>query len=639
MVVGAGDMNNTSHVTGELCQICNNVHHPCYPCVQRICVISTPGTGIDESVSLVSAQVGGRYEFDGVLASRQEYLPFNHMFSVKVYTGQYLHVTEFCVQGSCQCIYFLDNIPHVLKPCRFAASMYLSDGYGKNEMFVLSGMCRGFRVVDGTPNISYSASNYKSILQEGMREKMDDTIKKELRSGQISVAKTPPRCTHALGGILRPDGRIRPITDCSKPLISVNDYMSSTAPRFTFASIDCTRDLVTKGSFGAVVDISNAYRNVLIYPPHREYVGITWSSDGITTCYVDNVLCFGLRSAPSIFNSVSEFVTGFMLWAGIQVVGYLDDFFLACPSEEECQFWQEYLIDFLYYLGFKVNFSKVSPPSNSPKYLGILLDLTNMVFCLPEEKLVRAERAVSALMGKKWVSYKALEQVTGYLAHCASIIKSGRTFSRRIYGFLKATKGKRRVRLSENIRLDLQWWSKFLRVFNGCCPIDRNSTPNHEVFTDASDTGFGGWYNGDYFYGFWVDTPDRCKHFESPPKSQDIKGANINVKELWPVMVALKRWGSQWVRDHVLFRSDNTQVLCMLASGRSVNRQAMHMLRELFWHVALNHLTISALHIPTKENNFADLLSRLFPMLSKKSIEIPQSGPKELLSCCCSPTT
>lgn len=106
-------------------------------------------------------------------------------------------------------------------------------------------------------------------------------------------------------------------------------------------------------------------------------------------------------------------------------------------------------------------------PSRYPKFLGNILDLNDMVFCLPEEKLARAERAVSALILKTWVSYKVIERVTGYLAHCATIVKGGKTFCRRIYSFMKATKGRRRVRISENIGLDLHWWSSFLRVFNG----------------------------------------------------------------------------------------------------------------------------------------------------------------------------
>lgn len=112
-------------------------------------------------------------------------------------------------------------------------------------------------------------------------------------------------------------------------------------------------------------------------------------------------------------------------------MGYLDDFFLSCDSERECESWQRYLIDFLFYLGFKINNGKVAPPSHSLRYLGIVLE--KMMFCLPEDKLSRAEKAIRALLGKKWVPYKSFEKVTGYLAHCATIVKDSRTFCRRMY--------------------------------------------------------------------------------------------------------------------------------------------------------------------------------------------------------------
>lgn len=195
----------------------------------------------------------------------------------------------------------------------------------------------------------------------------------------------------------------RPITDCSRPFLSVNDYMLATAPKFTFSSINDTRAL-SEGSFGAVIDISNAYRNILIYPPHRRFMGIKWEVNNEVLYYVDNALCFGLRSAPAIFNSVTKFIPSFMYVMGLKVVGYLDDYFLAGNTAAECTFWQSYLINFLNFLGFKVNYDKVIPPSRTPRYLGIVLDLENMMFCLPEDKLCRAESAVNKLLSKKWVS-------------------------------------------------------------------------------------------------------------------------------------------------------------------------------------------------------------------------------------------
>lgn len=114
-----------------------------------------------------------------------------------------------------------------------------------------------------------------------------------------------------------------------------------------------------------------------------------------------------------------------------------------------------------------------------------------MVFKLPEEKVLRADKAVKDVLPKRWASYKSMERLTGYLAHCSTLIKGGRTFCRRLYELLKVTKGRRRIKLPGTIKLDLQWWSSFLRVFNGRCPITRLGQPDCEVYTDASTLGLG----------------------------------------------------------------------------------------------------------------------------------------------------
>lgn len=134
---------------------------------------------------MVSGTRSGRYEINDSLVERGDYLPHNHVFSVKVYQGQYLYIADLCVQGSCQCIYFLDGIPHIVKPCRFAASLYIKASHSENDIFVLTGICRGFHVLDCMPDLGYSASDYNSITRGDMKDKMDSTVQSELIAGQI----------------------------------------------------------------------------------------------------------------------------------------------------------------------------------------------------------------------------------------------------------------------------------------------------------------------------------------------------------------------------------------------------------------------------------------------------------------------
>lgn len=306
------------------------------------------------------------------------------------------------------------------------------------------------------------------------------------------------------------------MVDCSRPGHSINNFMQSTAEKFCFSKVEDTRQLICEGGWGSVVDISNAYRHVQVFSPHREFTGFVWDLGEGPRYYRDNYLCFGLRSAPSIFNSVSNMVVRLMLRMGIQCQGYLDDYFLAAPTYPLCRSRQEFLIQLLNNRGFEVNESKVTLLSRSPKYFGVIIDMESMLFRLPEEKLLKTSALVSKLLVAKYCSRKDLERVTGYLAHVSVLVKGGRTFCRRLYSLLKATTGKRRIQFGALYRADLIWWEKFLRVFEGHCKIFPKSVVPYHVFTDSSGSGYGAWYRDKFLFGFYSDLMPTHVHMFFP---------------------------------------------------------------------------------------------------------------------------
>lgn len=483
----------------------------------RICVVNTPTSDDCTQVEFVLPYKGSCYNFDQQLSERSAILPTGYLFSVRVYSGQYLHIGTRCHAGICDCIYYLDYIPSMLKPCRLAAIMSHLKLLTEKDMFVLTGVCQGFKIIDSNVDLNYSLDNYNSILSDDMYHQMCKTIFSEVKSGQISQVREPASCVHALGAVVRPDGRLRPITDCSRPKISINDHMLDTAVKFKFSHIEDTRVMVSPQGFGGVVDISNAYRSVLIYPPHRKFVGFQWKFGTKSIHFVDNALCFGLKSAPSIFNSLSDLVVRIMRSNNKPCLGYLDDYFISGKTYDECELNQKTLINLLTNIGFKVNTMKVVTPSHAPKYLGIIVDLERMVFRLPQEKLDKTAKKVSEILISPWCSRKSLERITGLLAHCSVLVRGGRTFCRRLYSLLKATQGKRRVRLAKVFVQDLKWWDSFLKVFDGTCPIFPPLFPEHHFFTDASSSGFGAWHCNDFLFGFWGSHIYGCEHLSSPP--------------------------------------------------------------------------------------------------------------------------
>ena len=60
-------------------------------------------------------------------------------------------------------------------------------------------------------------------------------------------------------------------------------------------------------------------------------------------------------------------------------VSYIDDFFLACETYEECKEALLYLINFVRKLGLRVSWNKVVSPAKNATFLGVDIDTNDCV--------------------------------------------------------------------------------------------------------------------------------------------------------------------------------------------------------------------------------------------------------------------
>jgi hypothetical protein len=156
------------------------------------------------------------------------------------------------------------------------------------------------------------------------------------------------------------------------------------------------------------------------------------------------------------------------------------------------------------------------------------------------------------------------------------------------------------VRLSGKAKMDMKWWLKGLKLFNGKCHFVCDVPyPSYCFATDACETGGGGFLGEDWFYTNWeLDSPELCGH-------------HINELELATVVVALHGWGSMMSHTHVRIRSDNMATVSALNKSTSRSPALMPLIHEIYWLSVLHDLTLSCVHIPGVSNVLADRLSRL----------------------------
>ena len=166
-----------------------------------------------------------------------------------------------CKDGSCACRHKVGLVYSQLKPCGLG-SWLLSNisAFSEADVYVVYGSYYGFPILDVTQVKPYECANYTSITEgEGFLQ-MSKRIEKELESEKNSICTEKPKCIHALGTLFKSNGKIRPITDCKRPLKkSINNAMETSCYSFSYANIDNVANLLQKNDYLCVVDIDNAY--------------------------------------------------------------------------------------------------------------------------------------------------------------------------------------------------------------------------------------------------------------------------------------------------------------------------------------------------------------------------------------------
>ena len=206
--------------------------------------------------------------------------------------------------------------------------------------------------------------------------------------------------------------------------------------------------------------------------------------------FVDTVLPFGLRSAPTIFK---EALSHIKKKDGVKEVDhYVDDFSLVgLPQSKACQEDFDTASGTCSRVGFPVAGEKTEGPATRITLYGIELDSVRLQLRLPQEKL----KKLRAMWKRRKVCTKReLQSLAGHLSHACKVIRPGRCFLRGLFGLISQFR-----RQDHMIRLnsaDLEWWHIFATSWNGVSMMHegtKNRDGEAEIWSDASGSwGCGG---------------------------------------------------------------------------------------------------------------------------------------------------
>ena len=479
--------------------------------------------------------------------------------------------------------------------------------------FLLAGIVHGFRITTaGAEFVSVDCKNYSSATCSENYDKVEAQIHMEIDSGRYIEVKDKPTIISSMGAVPKSDpAKIRLIHDCSRPLgRNLNSY--ATVDAVTYDTVDEATRLLPPGGFMAKVDLRSAYRSVPIHKDCYEATGLRWTFTGQDepTYLIDTRLPFGASMSPGVFQRLTSSVQRMMRRRGFCVLVYLDDFLVLAETAEDCFVAFTVLVDLLQKLGFTINWDKVVFPCQRLTFLGVLIDSVNRTVALPEDKLQNLRELLLTWSTKKRATKLQLQQLIGKLAWAARVIKGGRTFVRRLIDLMCSLKHKHHhLRLTSSARADITWWSHFCTLFNGTANfIADEPVPDHIFTTDACSVGGAAYFAGDWFYSNW--------HIDFPALAEK----HINLKELFAVVLATRRWAHTWKDLRVVVYTDNQTTQHLLNKATSRDHIVMSWLREIFWLSATFNFHLTARYIPGHENVISDTLSRLHDKQHKQNL-------------------
>lgn len=348
---------------------------------------------------------------------------------------------------------------------------------------------------------------------------------------------------------------------------------------------------------GYKVDLNRAFRQIPMCPRDWSLLGTYWEG----AIFLDKVAVMGSRTGPLACQRVTNMLRHFMADMGFEVSNYVDDFM---GIELITDIWQAYgtIKNLLRDVGVNEALDKAVPPCYIIEFLGILFDLLTLTMSIPADKMQDLRLEVSHWLNKSMVSRKQLERLLGKLQFAGTCIRPGRVFVSRLIDTLKHMPQDEDVLVPMNDHLmkDLWWWHTGMQEHNGVSMMWLMDWTLEEglAATDSCLTGMG------------AVLGDQCFRTQLPECIIQDSEWGIAHLELLAIIVFVQVFVDILPKRRLVLRCDNSAVVSIVNTGRSKNQLLQRCLRWLSYLLLRMECMIKLVHIASKDNEEADILSR-----------------------------
>lgn len=502
-------------------------------------------------------------------------------------------------------------------------------GYNRRARdFLIRGFKYGFRIGYAGAADTVISENHKSTVR--FSNACKDLLNVELSAnrlyGPFSVSPYNYYHISPIGVVPKKEaGKFRLIHDLSFPKgCSVNDGIPNDIKSVSYEPLDLAIAYIMSQGPGVTVskvDIKSAFRICPVHPDDWHLLGLQWEGK----MYFDKNLAMGLATSCNIFESFSTALKWIALkfLNNVYIAKILDDFLLITAVNHPRPDLAYLVLKAIFsYLNVPLAPDKCVAPCKELVYLGLVIDVTNMCIKLPDDKVKRCEKAILALLPKKKVRLREIQEICGLLQFACRAIVPGRAFLRRLYDAIKGVSNPVYfIRLSPEIKADLLVWLNFLSSYNGRTMFlaKLENSPEFFITTDAAKSvGFGAICGDLWLHGVW------------PPEWRE---QCIAVLELYPIIVSVATWAHLFANKSVHVYTDNIALVPVINKQTAPDPALMYLIRKLVLLLLKYNILLRASHIEGRLNVAADALSRghigLFQANLPSAASLPSTIPPE----------
>ena len=425
-------------------------------------------------------------------------------------------------------------------------------------------------------NIPYLESQF--ITQE---------VKRMLDCGAILQLNEPPLICSPIHAVPKKNGKFRLVID----MRYLNSHL--VVPKFKMEGLDTLSKMVEADDYMFTVDLQDGYYHINMHKSAIRYLGFQWQGN----YYTYKVLPFGLAISPLVFSKIMHSIVSHLRQLGHRILVYLDDFIGL--TRNKSMVLKKVFLKLLRNLGLHISLEKSSLNLEQEKeFLGLLVRTINrLMFHVPHKKKVEVAKEISRMLKRRMEPLPArrVARVAGLCISLSKAVGPTRLLMRNLFKDLnQKSNWEAKVLLSEEAINDLIWWKEVMESWDGKFVIP--SRADVTIYTDASNSGWGGALEGKSARGFWTPA---------------MMNESINYREMMAAFMTILAFKEDLRNKVVLLRTDNISTVAYInkMTGQSdplynLGRAIANLSKEL-------NIELMAQHIPGVENITADRLSRM----------------------------